>query len=743
MVRKILLILSVLLFFNTINAQRFTPILGNKYFPGKVKFSKNGVVIDSIMLENGDLKIYSDTLVFSFSGRSPESPDTSQQGSGDTTITSENIVLSPDDPIADYTTLAQLQSALNSFNPGDTVFIEKGHEYSGILDVTQEGLVFTAYGTGNNPVITGKATADGLWSNIYGNVWRYDMGSSIDVRTLLVNGDPKVLGRYPNHPTYLSVDNDVREITYEMIDTDLTQPNGYFDDCEAVIRTTSWNISTVDVEYYRNDTVNFVQNTRYEPDAGTPVNYYFFQNDTVTLDQEWEWCTSNQYLYVYSITNPNDSLIEYTESNYDLLTISANNIKIENIDLSLTNGFGINAVSIDSFTYDGGKISYVQTGIDISHSNNILLQNFSIEYAGMDGINLGLDSNTIIQDFTIEKINHIPGMFVEYTSSQIGYGIYSDIEWTNQWQGNWNTLVQRGSFDLIGCAGFRASYSDSAIIQDSKFTKNSWVTGDGAAVYTWHTGSEYTSTVSPTYIRNNFIDADYTGSYTLAMINYSEHPDIYGVYIDDRCDGINIDSNLIVNASSDIFVHNSHNIDITNNTTLNFDNAGVYLSDDGIDPDTIYDITMSGNVYGWVPNQTTQHTGLRLRERPTPVIHTENTFEDNLFIKYGDNIIAYPDLLVYMYSDATGNHNWNLSNWKTESGSTDDTLSFDISLYTTPADSIFMYEFNFSNSPLSIDSKITEWNNAGYVLRRIADGVEETIKTLQPYEYVIYIADKQ
>lgn len=388
---------------------------------------------------------------------------------GQTTYTVSNT-----DGGADYSSLSALQTALSGFSSGDTVKFRGNDTLTGTLDITSSpGIYFTRYGTGADPVISGASTAT-TWTNTSGDLWRFDMGSTIDVRFLTINGEIKALGRYPN-TTYLDVDGDDTDNSdTEILDNDLTQATGYWNNSEVVCRTVSWNVSTVQVDNW-NATTNYLtlaQSMTYGPNLWGDVSYYFLQNDTVVLDLEGEWCTSGQYLYLYTTGDPNDSVITYSSETGDLIDVTSDNITFDSIHFTMSNGDGIDRDGADNFTMTNCKIDYVRTGIDSEQSSDFTFTDNTVNYTGIDGLNLGYDSISYIANNAITRINHIPGMFIEHDASQIGYGIYSAIEWTDAWHGGHDMLIEKNFFDYIGYSGIRATYADSVVVRNNKFLHN-------------------------------------------------------------------------------------------------------------------------------------------------------------------------------------------------------------------------------------------------------------------------------
>ncbi|HSV11305.1 MAG TPA: hypothetical protein VLI68_11070, partial [Hanamia sp.] len=78
------------------------------------------------------------------------------------------------DPSAPWQTLSKLNSFKN-LKPGDNVWFKRGDTFYGSITVSNSGtagnpITFSAYGTGENPVITGFTNIT-KWTNLGNNIW--------------------------------------------------------------------------------------------------------------------------------------------------------------------------------------------------------------------------------------------------------------------------------------------------------------------------------------------------------------------------------------------------------------------------------------------------------------------------------------------------------------------------------------------------------------------------------------------
>jgi hypothetical protein len=100
-----------------------------------------------------------------------------------------------------WKSLARLNAHNLSLKPGDNVFFKRGESFQGTLEVRSSGtsaqpIVFGAYGTGSNPVISGFTTVGG-WQSEGGGVYSAPLDAT-NLNMVTINGEAKAMGRYPN-----------------------------------------------------------------------------------------------------------------------------------------------------------------------------------------------------------------------------------------------------------------------------------------------------------------------------------------------------------------------------------------------------------------------------------------------------------------------------------------------------------------------------------------------------------------
>ena len=98
-----------------------------------------------------------------------------------------------------------------TLNPGDQVLFEKGDTFSdAAIVVDQSGtygnpIIFSSYGTGPKPIISGFTTLSG-WSNEGGGIYSKAINPGSSPNMVTIDGVNTAMGRYPDN-TWFVVDS--------------------------------------------------------------------------------------------------------------------------------------------------------------------------------------------------------------------------------------------------------------------------------------------------------------------------------------------------------------------------------------------------------------------------------------------------------------------------------------------------------------------------------------------------------
>jgi len=349
-----------------------------------------------------------------------------------------------------WKTIARINQEV--FANGDKILFKRGNVFRGEIKSykVQPGLSFGAYGTGENPVISGSLPIT-KWKPtthkaLPPNVYEADVSKLITVdkkgkentlEHLFVDGKLMTIARYPNvnKPTdenWLKVGKGAG--TNSFTDSTLanySRPDGYWKDARLRIRTYSW--------YYR-----VFKITNYKATSGKitakglgkqlPEWGYFLDDKLEELDHPGEWyydaATKKVYFYPLANTNPNKLLIEGTTYGIGL-TISQreNNTIVEDLTFRHFTSIGLSLANSDSILVRNCRFEYNNRGISIwqmTHSlitNNTLNNQFSIGIIFNGDKALDMKHSTIVEKNEINNTGMMPVYCKRYEGTCAGVGM--------------------------------------------------------------------------------------------------------------------------------------------------------------------------------------------------------------------------------------------------------------------------------------------------------------------------------
>ena len=285
-----------------------------------------------------------------------------------------------------WQTLSKLNSFFNSFVSGDQVLFNRGDIFYGSILPTKgfssgNPVVFGAYGTGANPVITGFTQVTS-WTNLGANIWESTSAVSTlnDMNCVVINGVNTAMGRYPNSG-YLTYQSHAGSTS--ITSSSLTgSPN--WTGADVVMKTNNFTIGRNLITSQSGGTLNYNSTTG---GNGTDACGFFIENDSRTLDvqNEWYYNPSTKKIRIYSTGSP------------------------ANVEVS----------TLDNLVYMIGKSNLTFDGIDFTGSNkrafyigscsNVTIQNCNFNYHGLyaiwGGNNYGSPSANF--NFNHNTVNHV------------------------------------------------------------------------------------------------------------------------------------------------------------------------------------------------------------------------------------------------------------------------------------------------------------------------------------------------
>lgn len=439
------------------------------------------------------------------------------------------------------TTPWQTISKVNFFTflPGDQILFKRGDSFYGSLTISNSGspgnpITISAYGTGENPVITGFTTVS-EWTSLGGNIWESANAVSAlsTCNMVVIDGVNTAMGRWPNNIN----------LTYESSNTNISISDNQlgtainWTGAEVVVYKNGY---TLDRCLITNHTGNILKYSSLGTTRNaTAGNDYFIQNDLRTLDQYGEWYFNQKTGKILIYFGGSDPKIVKT--------------KISTIDNLLNNGSGADYIIIDGIDLEGSNNSSIKFNSGTDHCT---FQNCHISFSGYDAFTLSgtyptIDhctitncnggivcngSNATITNNSLENIGVIAGQTNKIVTA-IGMTI----------NGN-NPLVQYNSIDKTGYMGIYLTPSAATgTIVNNFINYPGQIVTDAGGIYMGHDHPN-------TLINGNII------------LNSGGN----GIYLDEYCNGVTINMNTIEGSEGDgIKLHKSYKNIVQNNLSFN------------------------------------------------------------------------------------------------------------------------------------------------------------------------------
>ncbi|WP_394767798.1 right-handed parallel beta-helix repeat-containing protein [Ferruginibacter sp.] len=503
-----------------------------------------------------------------------------------------------------WQSINKLNSFFSNLVPGDNVFFKRGDTFYGSVVVTRSGasgnpIVLGAYGTGNNPVITGLTSLTS-WNSIGNGIFVAPaLGAKNSVNLVTLNGKPQQIGRFPNadaanggYLTYETYTN-LNEITDNQLSS---SPN--WTGAEVCIRKQHFLLERCLITNHSGNNIFYTPTTPINPadgnaSVGAPTNGfgYFIQRDARTLDQQGEWyldpVTKNLKIYL-GANNP--SMYDIRISTLDTL-VNLNNSNYINISGLTFEGANLAAV----YSKDGGNIiiqncsitSSGAKGLFIFNCPNILVDNVNCNYALSNGIDITdrLTQNATVTNSNISNTGIYPGMGSNWNACDYK-GICVDVSST--------ALIQYNNVTTTGYTGIHWQGNNVAV-KNNLVNYYNYVVEDGGGIYTFSTnGQTYTGRVVRDNIVVNGIGAP---AGTGGDVN------VQGIYLDGVTMNVDVLNNSVANvASNGYYMNNPTNVKIDGNTSFN--NGGAIGVSKYFDGPVLTNFSITNNVfYPKLPNQ--------------------------------------------------------------------------------------------------------------------------------------------
>ena len=395
-------------------------------------------------------------------------------------------------PAQAWKTIDRLNAAGKQLRPGDSILFRRGDLFYGTIRATASGskefpIVYAAYGTGADPVISGFSTT-GSWTAEGNGTWSAAAPQAAAALNMVtVNGVPRAIGRYPNTDAadggYLRYEDFAGNLS--ITDNDIF-PGSNWTGAELVIRKNHWTAERCRITgqegktfyyTYANGGINPISEPYLYP--GLKNNGYFIQNDRRTLDQPGEWYmdTTLMRLFIWS-GNTAPGRVQYSSRDTLVNTGNRSWLQFRNLQFEGANRSGL-------FNRDGAGISVIRCrfrnigakAIHCWNTPDVLIDSVETYYVLSNAIQV---RNRLLDNVTVRNCT------VRQTGPFVGMGSFFDARDYKAIavQVQRNLLIENNVVDSSGLTGIEFQGSN-ALVQNNLVTHFCYVLDDGAGIYTY------------------------------------------------------------------------------------------------------------------------------------------------------------------------------------------------------------------------------------------------------------------
>lgn len=463
-------------------------------------------------------------------------------------------------PATPWRTLDRLNAFFWNLKPGDSILFQRGDTFYGSIVTTVSGtasspLVFSAFGTGAQPVISGFTTVRDWTARGNGIYESNVLPTGTDVKVVTMNGQDYAMGRFPN-----ANDASGGYLTFEAQGpntlTDKELPS--FPDwtgAQLVVRTSRYTLEKAEISAMSGGTLQYAGSFAYLPVEGYG---YFIQNDIRTLDQpgEWYYNPATKRLAVYFGTALPQAYTVQVASVDVLVNAQASHLVFNDLSFEGANTYGIfnDWGGMKNLQVKNCSLSFMGVNaISLAGRSDFLLENSSIRQVHNNGVFLYTASvNPVVRNCVFTNTGTFPGMLGDPHVS--GNAIYSTAG---------GLTAQNNRISQTGYQGILFGGS-SVLVENNYIDSFCTVLDDGGGIYT------YTGGLSGPFTNRKII-----GNIVLNGLGAPQGtPEPYipaqGIYLDDNTANVDILNNTVANcAYAGIFLHNARNFSILNNILYN------------------------------------------------------------------------------------------------------------------------------------------------------------------------------
>jgi len=512
---------------------------------------------------------------------------------------------------------------------GDSILFRCGDTFSGEIAVKTSGtakkpISYSAFGVGTNPIITG-AIEIANWEIAGRNIQVANFPKK--VYNLFYQNKQQVLARYPNSG-YLKIDGGLMS-KLSFFDSELTQNEDYWTGANIRFKSFDWEWRTSVVTQFTKNKITIADSSSNQLNAGWG---YYFDNKLEELDSigEWFYAEEEQKLYYFPAdkTNLTNGILASIYENGFTISEGISYIEIRNLTIQMFHNSGIQAIGNNQeIRIKNNLISQIYlTGVLFGkHSTNCVVDNNRVVDNNGRGIFALEPQSMKITNNRVSRIGFIPGQGISGVNGMVGIGIgnLEEKKAINSRIANDN-LISHNIVDSIGYGGIRMDGANSTL-EYNKVSHVMHCLSDGAAIYCWATGSNYTynNTIRKNIVYDVFGNREATPSPEGIIAN--------GIYIDNHCHQIRVEGNVMFNLTGSGVHLNSDSYEnlVLNNTIYN-SGTGLSISE-WSKPNSTYGNNISGNI---VFCKTPEQDAVVLENWLIPNTNSLGVFSNNTYYNF-------------------------------------------------------------------------------------------------------------
>jgi parallel beta-helix repeat protein len=482
-------------------------------------------------------------------------------------------------PSTPWKTTDKLNSFFINLKPGDQVLFKRGEIFYGSIIVRKSGtsgspIVIGAYGTGNRPVIIGLTTLS-KWVAVGNGIYEsYNSSLGTRVNMVLLNDVQKGLGRYPNKG-YLTLESHVGKTS--ITDNQLSSTPKW-NNAELVLRSSPWTLDRFKITSHKGKKIYYAA---HKGAYNARDNYgYFIQNHIKTLNQLGEWCynsSSKKLSMFFGSDAPSKYVVKAAAITTLIYSSGKSHIVFDNLTLKGANNEGVNINGGSNMTIKNCDVLFSGIdGVDAS-GKNFKLENSQVLNANNNGVDCSGGSGHQVRNNIIKNTYYIAGM------GQSGNGMGAGIRIGKRGIVEYNQILNSGFLGLQ----FGGDYT---VVRNNLIDTFCFVKDDGGGIYAY------------THHRNVTMHGrKVTGNIVLNGIGAAEGTSVryssaQGIYMDGNCNGVEIAENTVANCRRGVYLHNSRNITVRNNTLFNNKDGQLHMRHDNLGQSLKYH-TITDNIF--------------------------------------------------------------------------------------------------------------------------------------------------